>query len=299
MARAVKGCRAVPSASAGSIRNNKAAPRRDWPLVTGSHGKMHWAARPERILLTGQGPGCAGRRKARMRGWPPCIRARSRQQSPEVRRRASAATPTPVAHMGPPGSRVSGAQARTSGRSTLCKPCRGSKVLQAHLLWWAFKEAATTQSEERISNKGDVGVGKVIGHVTLGVPTHIKHHAERVTKLEAVSTRHGYVNLADLGRLRARRDHLAPGSPHQLSVATSVVRVVVRVQNVGQLPATSVERVQNGTHLWRVDRSRRTRRLIMHEEPVIIPQAGKLLNNQASTRVGDAPAACPDMHGLA
>ena len=81
----------------------------------------------------------------------------------------------------------------------------------------------------------------------------------------------------DLRGLGPRRHHAAVVSLLQLGDAAGVVGVVMRHQDVGELPAGGLQRGLDGRRLRRVDRRGRAARRIVDQHAVIVLQAAEQL----------------------
>ena len=147
-----------------------------------------------------------------------------------------------------------------------------------HHLRVALDHAAAADGEQRVAGEGHLGRWEHIGDVAGGVAGRIEHpHLVRAER-ERVALAHLLVDAGDLGRLVARADDGALGLGLERSVAVGVVGVVVRGENVRELPALFLQRRRHGCGVRRVDGGREAGAGIVDQHAVIVGKTGELVN---------------------
>mmetsp|Transcript_14587 Transcript_14587/g.42679 ORF Transcript_14587/g.42679 Transcript_14587/m.42679 type:complete len:278 (-) Transcript_14587:286-1119(-) len=110
-----------------------------------------------------------------------------------------------------------------------------------HHLWVALKQPSTAQRKERVTWEECLRGWDVERDVAAGVTRRVKHLHLCRAKRELVSVLDLDVDARDASGIRARPDNGQAMAFLQLQVGTRVVSVVVRVEDVRQLPALCVQ----------------------------------------------------------
>ena len=165
---------------------------------------------------------------------------------------------------------------------------QGGQLLQAgpHLLRRALEQAAAAEREQGVADKGDPIGGVMEGDVPQRVAAGVDDLEPGLPQHHHITVVHHPVRRGpdplDLGRA----DDLAACHRLDLRVAAGVVRVPVRVQNVGQGPAQGLQFAQDGGGVRRVDAGRLAGRVIADQEAVVVGQAGKLVDGESHDGLG-------------
>ena len=115
-----------------------------------------------------------------------------------------------------------------------------------HLRRRAFEDAATAQRKQRIGGKQEIVIGEVIGHMAEGVAGAGEDLHRAVGQLQDVAALHRLRNAGDLVLLGLGSDDAAAEDVLQFEVARDVILVVMRGEDVGELPAALLQLVRDG-----------------------------------------------------
>ena len=110
-----------------------------------------------------------------------------------------------------------------------------------------------------------------------GVAGRLDHVGRELADLDLVALAHGLVDRRNLRGLCRRRHHAAFVFLLERRDAAGVVGVMMRDQDVGELPAGGLERGLDRRRLRRVDRGGRAGRGVVQQHAVIVLQALKQL----------------------
>ena len=139
------------------------------------------------------------------------------------------------------------------------------------LLRRPLEHLAAPQREKAVADEHDLLLGEVVRDVTPRVPADVDDLRPGRTEFDDVAAADGDVDAGDFRLLVDRSDDLhAFTVVLQRHVAAGVVVVVVRVEDVRQLPVALSQLVGVGRRIRRVDRGRLARRLVAEEVPVIV-----------------------------
>ena len=108
---------------------------------------------------------------------------------------------------------------------------------------------------------------------------HVHHLGTRSgAKGHGIAIAHGHVNAWNLVLFVgwSHNRHTAIGSLLKIKIATGVIVMMMRVEDVRQLPPALAQLLLNGGGAGRIDRGGLTRRGIMQEVAVVVVQAGEL-----------------------
>lgn len=110
-----------------------------------------------------------------------------------------------------------------------------------HLLVRSLKHPPAPHGKQRVPNKRHASILKVECYVPLCVPAHVEHLCDLVPDLDRVALVNRSVDARNLVGLALGPDDGARRCLFELEIPPSVVVVVVRVQDVGQLPPLCLE----------------------------------------------------------
>ena len=156
-----------------------------------------------------------------------------------------------------------------------------------HLPGRAFEQAAAAHGKQRVADKGDVLVGEVIDDVAAGVAGGVVNEGLGVAEFQRFALADLEVDAGDAGGVGAGPDDDAAGAFLQPQVAAGVVGVVVGVEDVREAPALALEFAVDGVWIGRVDRCGQAGQALVDQEPVVVRQAGELVDLEQ--RHGQSP----------
>jgi hypothetical protein len=139
----------------------------------------------------------------------------------------------------------------------------------------AFEHPPAADREQRVGGEQGLVAIEHVGDVVERVSGCLQHARCERAHLHGVALLHALVDVGDRLRLVVRRDDAAFILLLQLGDAANVVAVMVGHQDVGQLPAFLLQRLDDGGGLRRIDRRGGLRCRIMNEIAVIVVEAGK------------------------
>ena len=136
--------------------------------------------------------------------------------------------------------------------------------------------------EQRVADERGSIRGEVIDDVAARVARRVEHRGAVAPELDDVPLAHGHVDAGDARGIGARADDRAARSPLELEIAARVIRVVMRVQNVGQPPALGIELYLDRGRVRRVDGSGRARLRVVQQIAVVVGQARKHVDREVA-----------------
>mmetsp|Transcript_20499 Transcript_20499/g.49387 ORF Transcript_20499/g.49387 Transcript_20499/m.49387 type:complete len:350 (+) Transcript_20499:64-1113(+) len=175
-----------------------------------------------------------------------------------------------------------------------CVVWQRCKALQrrVHLIIGSLEHAPAPHRKERVPDKRYPELLKVVCDVSLGVAADVDNVADEIPHLDRVTLVYGCVDAWNLARFAPWADNVALCRTLETQVPASVVVLVVRVENVGQLPPLLLELFEVGVNLGRVDGRGGASLLAVEEVSIVVGQAGELCDlhccraRRGSARVG-------------
>ena len=122
-----------------------------------------------------------------------------------------------------------------------------------HLRHCAFKHPTAPQGEQAVANKGQTGIGQIIGNMTQRMPAHIEYLNRMAAKAYRVAIIDRLINAGDFIGFTGRADNPAAGRLFDFQIIAGMIPMVMGVPNMAQLPIAPFQFGQNGAGFGRVD----------------------------------------------
>ena len=120
----------------------------------------------------------------------------------------------------------------------------------------ALEHAAAADREQRVGGKQRLLGVEHVGDVVERMAGCFQHARQQVSYLDHVGIRDAQVNVRDLRRLVMRRDDAAIVFLLEFGDTADMIAMMMGDQDIGELPALALQRLEDGTGLRRVDRRR-------------------------------------------
>jgi hypothetical protein len=154
---------------------------------------------------------------------------------------------------------------------------RGAQLEQRlpHQLRGALDHPAAADREQGVAGEQQLVLRKEIVDLAEGVPRRLDHLRGKGADLDAVAFADLDIDGGNLGGFPARGDDAAMVALLECGDAAGVVAMMMGDENIGQRPAGGGERGLDGRRLRRIDGGGGAGRGIVHEDAVIVLEAGK------------------------
>lgn len=159
---------------------------------------------------------------------------------------------------------------------------QGSKLLQRmpHVHGRALEEPSAAQRKQGIGGKEQHVLGQMIADVSCGVAGCFDHPHRAIAKGELVTVPHGPVDARNGSCLVTRTDDLAAVFFLQRQVRLDMVTVVMGGEDMGDLPAPLLRRLDDRIELRSVDRCRFPRLRAVKKHAEVVTSAEEYLDLQ-------------------
>src|SRR5690606_4523813 len=147
-----------------------------------------------------------------------------------------------------------------------------------HLRRAALEQAPAAHREQRIADECDPVVRKVIHDVSASVPRRLPHDDPARAEAELVAVADLDLDAGNAPRVGAGADDPAAGRGLELEIPARVIGVMMGIEDVRQRPAALLERAQYRRDLRRIDACGDARVRVVHQKPVVVPQAREHLH---------------------
>jgi len=168
-----------------------------------------------------------------------------------------------------------------------------------HLGRRALEEPSAAQDEQGVPNEYKLVGREVECDMALSVPPHVDDLGLMSTEVDRVTLINGNIDAGNAVLLSPRADNLAIGFFLQSEVSTCVIWMPVRIENMGEGPATPIEGREDRRFLRRVDGSGTFALRIMEQVAVVVAERAKLLDLEAVVSVRQhymASGCCGRLH---